>query len=67
MPFYEMPVEWSAPERGVAYMKEEFDKRVASNIVVLEAQGIVPGTLEHAVINDIQFMDLDKLFNSAPN
>lgn len=64
MPFYIMPVDWSAPERGVVYMKEEFDKRIAANI---EAMGLVAGTREHAIIHDIQFMELDKLFNNAPN
>ena len=64
MPFYIMPVDWSAPERGFAYTKEEFDKRITANI---EAMGLVQGTREHAVIYETNFMELDRMFNNAPN
>lgn len=59
-----MPIEWSAPESGFAYTKEEFEKRIAANI---EAMNLVPGTMEHGIINTTEFMELDKLFNNAPN
>lgn len=64
MPFYQMPVEWSAPEKGLAYTNEEFNKRIGANIKVLDLK---PGTREFDVINDIQFYLLDMLFNNAPN
>lgn len=64
MPLYIRPVDWSAPERGFAYTKEEFDKRIAANI---EAMGLVAGTREHAIIHETNFMELDVLFNNAPN
>jgi len=64
VPFYYMPVDWSAPEKGLLYTNEEFNKRIAANV---EALGLQPGTNEYAIINDTQFFLLDKLFNGAPN
>lgn len=64
MPIYIKPVDWTAPEKGFAYTTQEFNERIASNI---QAMNLVPGTLEFAVINEMEFMELDKLFNNAPN
>lgn len=64
MPFYRMPEDWNAPEKGVAYTKEEFDRRIASNV---QAMNLAPGSLEETVIGNITFIELDKLFNNAPN
>ena len=64
MPFYIMPVDWGAPEKGFAYTTKEFNERIANHI---EVMSLVPGTKEHEIINQIEFMELDKLFNNAPN
>lgn len=64
MPFYQMPVDWSAPEKGFVYTTKEFNERIASHI---EAMNLVLGTMEYEIINQIEFMELDKLFNNAPN
>ena len=62
--FYQLPVEWSAPEKGFAYTTKEFNERIAAHIEVMNLQ---PGTVEFEVINGMEFMVLDKLFNNAPN
>lgn len=64
MPFYIMPVDWSAPGVGTAYTQTELDQRIMSHV---EAMNLVPGTLEYAILNQMEFIELDRLFNNAPN
>lgn len=64
MPFYQMPEQWSPLESGLKYTRQEFVERIASNV---EAMKLEPGSLEEKIMNTIQFFELDKLFNNAPN
>lgn len=64
MPFYHMLVDWGTPESGVMYFQKELDERIMSHI---EAMNLVKGTLEFEIMNKLEFLEIDKLFNNAPN
>lgn len=64
MPFYDLPIPWLAPDAGVKYTKDEFERRVAIPLASMDLQ---PGTPEQAIMGNISFMELDKLFNGDSN
>ena len=64
MPFYQIPEKWDTPESGLKYTKKEFDERIAKNVL---AMNLEPGSLEDRVMNGIEFLKLDLLFNGTPN
>lgn len=66
MPFYKFPVEWSEKDHGIVYDAMEFHERLGANLQHLEAQ--LEGTnLMKSVVNQIKFIELDRILNGCVN
>lgn len=66
MPFFQFPTEWGDKDHGIVYDNAEFFERLGKNIQYLE--GELQGTdLMKRVINQIKFIELDRIINGCVN
>lgn len=66
MPFFKLPVDWGASDHGIVYDNAEFHERLVKPMQHLEAE--LQGTdLMKTVVNQIKFIELDRIINGCVN